>query len=234
MIEQQDEILIENSWNIAMRSVNYRTKFIIVSLVFIVVLLYYPYFFAFIQKRHGVFLNDPILNLLPSIDVSPYIFLLIYFTVALGIYRTARSPIRFLTFLCGCLFFSLSRIITMYLVPLEPPAGLMPLTDPILKTFYGTNIITKDLFYSGHTGSVFLIYLVLQKKWEKVVALIATISVAILLLIQHIHYTVDVIFAPVFVYVVFLLAKKIATPSTVLNENNLIRARYETISKIRN
>ena len=109
----------------------------------------------------------------------------------------------------------------MSLFPLNPPVGLVPLSDPFLKPFYGSNVITKDLFFSGHTGSVFLIFLILRKKWEKIFALVATILVGILLLIQHIHYTIDVIFAPVFVYVVYFLAKKVTayeTMSTVENE----------------
>jgi hypothetical protein len=145
--------------------------------------------------------------------MSAYIFPLIYATVGLGIYRFVQSPPLFLLFLWGCLFFSLSRIITITLVPLNPPHGLVPLVDPVLVAFYRHNQITKDLFYSGHTGSVFLIYLILRNKWEKVFALTATVLVAVLLLIQHIHYTIDVVFAPVFVYITFILAKKITRVS---------------------
>jgi len=209
MLIQQGDKLLEVSWSNAWTSVNYKKNIFIASFLFILILLYYPYFFLLIQQRPGVGLNDPVLNVLPSIDVSPYIFLLIYLTVGLGIFRSAHSPFLFLLFLWSCVFLSLSRMITMSLVPLNPPIGLLPLSDPILKPFYGPNNITKDLFYSGHTGSVFLMYLVLQRKREKILALIATISVGILLLIQHIHYTIDVIFAPIFVYVVFKLARKV-------------------------
>jgi hypothetical protein len=209
MIVQQGDKLLETSWSNAWTSVNYKRKIIIASLLFITVLLYYPHFFLLIQQRPGTGLNDPLLNVLPSLDVSPYIFLLIYLTVGLGIFRCAQSPHLFLLFLWSCLFLSLARMITMSLAPLNPPVGLVPLSDPILKPFYGPNNITKDLFFSGHTSSVFLIYLVLRKKWEKFLALIATVSVGILLLIQHIHYTIDVVFAPLFVYIVFVLAKRV-------------------------
>src|SRR4051812_38891889 len=214
MLTQQGDKLLEVSWSNAWTSVNYKKKISIASFLFILVLLYYPYFFLLIQQRPGVGLNDPVLNVLPSIEVSPYIFLLIYLTVGLGIFRSAQSPFLFLLLLWSCLFLSLSRMITMSLVPLNPPIGLLPLSDPILKPFYGRNNITKDLFYSGHTGSVFLMYLILQRKWEKTLALIATILVGILLLIQHIHYTIDVIFAPLFVYIVFILARKVTSLHT--------------------
>ena len=209
MIIRQGDESLEMSWRSAWTSINYKTKICIASLLFTLVLLYYPYFFALIQKRPGVALNDPILNFLPSVDVSVYIFLLIYLTVGLGIFRAAQSPALFLLFLCSCLFLSLSRIITMSLVPLNPPAGLMPLSDPILAPFYGHNHITKDLFFSGHTSSVFLIYFILKKKWEKILVLVATILVGVLLLIQHIHYTIDVVAAPLFVYIIYVLAKRV-------------------------
>jgi vacuolar-type H+-ATPase subunit I/STV1 len=200
---------METSWSEAWAFVTYKKKFLIASILFGVILLYYPYFFSFIQHRHGMALNDPLLNILPSFDVSVYIFPLIYSTVSLGLLRAVRSPSLFLLFLWSFLFFSLSRIITITLVPLEPPTALVPLADPLLVPFYRHNNITKDLFYSGHTGSVFLIYLFLTKKWEKIYALIATVLVGILLLIQHIHYTMDVLFAPFFVYLIFILAKKV-------------------------
>jgi len=209
MIIQQRNESLETSWSNAWTSVTYKTKIFIASLLFAIVLLYYPHFFALIQKRPGISLNDPVLNILPSHNVSVYIFLLIYLTVGLGIFRAAQSPALFLLFLWSCLFLSLARIITMSLVPLNPPAGLVPLTDPILAPFYNHNQITKDLFFSGHAGSVFLIFLILRKKREKLFALLATLSVGILLLIQHIHYTIDVVIAPLFVYIVFIVAKRV-------------------------
>jgi len=214
MMVQEHEELLEKSWIKAWECVSYKKKFLIAAIFFTAVLLFYPYFFASIQLRPtSTTLNDPILNILPSLNMSAYIFPLIYATVILGIYRCVQSPSLFLLFLWSSLFFSLSRIITIILVPLSPPVGLVPLVDPVLIAFYRHTQITKDLFYSGHTGSVFLIYLILRNRWEKLLALFATVLVGALLLIQHIHYTIDVLFAPLFVYVVFILAKKVTKVS---------------------
>lgn len=202
--------LFETSWSDAWAFGSYKRKFLAASILFGIILLYYPVFFAFIQQRSGRALHDPVLNMLPSHNMSVYIFSIIYVTVGLGMARAIQSPSLFLLFLWSCLFLSLSRIITITLVPLEPPVGLVQLTDPLLVPFYGHNHITKDLFYSGHTGSVFLVFLILKNKSEKLLALAATFLVAILLLIQHIHYTIDVLCAPLFVYLVFILAKKVA------------------------
>jgi len=209
MIIEQRDVSLEISWSDAWTSVTYKTKLFIAASLFTIILLCYPSFFAHVQQRSGITLADPVLHLLPSSDVSIYIFLLIYLTVGLGIFRAAQSPALFLLFICSCLFLSLSRIITMSIVPLEPPTGLVPLADPILAPFYHHNQVTKDLFFSGHTSSVFLIHLILKKKWEKLFALSATILVGILLLVQHIHYTIDVVMAPLFVYIIFVLAKRV-------------------------
>ena len=207
---QHDADLFDLSWSSALESPAFRRKLLFASILFVAILLCFPYFFAFIQKRQtGVVLNDWLLSILPSVNVSYYIFAIIYVTVSFGIFRAAQSPQLFLLFLWSSILVSLSRMGTITLVPLAPPVGLVPLVDPVLIPFYRHTEITKDLFYSGHTGSVFLIYLILRRKREKRFALAATVAVGILLLIQHIHYFIDVIFAPFFVYIVFILAKKI-------------------------
>jgi hypothetical protein len=52
-----------------------------------------------------------------------------------------------------------------------------------------------------------LIFLCLEKKSDKIIGLIATIAVMVLLLVQHIHYTIDVLAAPIIVYIIYTLTK---------------------------
>lgn len=78
--------------------------------------------------------------------------------------------------------------------------GLIPLVDPLTGYFYGHEAITKDLFFSGHTATLVMIYLNLERKNDKRIALVATLIVMLLLMVQHIHYTVDILAAPVIVY----------------------------------
>jgi hypothetical protein len=91
------------------------------------------------------------------------------------------------------------------LVSLNPPVGLIPLADPITNQFYGIHYITHDLFFSGHTTTVFLIFLCLKKKADRIYVLLASLILGVLLLIQHVHYTIDVLAAPVFTYAVYRL-----------------------------
>lgn len=214
MIQKERNIVLPLKWSSAWTDAGFTVKFVAGAVILALILTCYPYFFAFIQNRQGLLVNDVVLASIPPTDVSGVILTLICITTFLGLFRTLQTPSLFLVFLWGYVFMSLSRMITISLFPLEPPIGLIPLADPIAFPFYGhkaNGLITKDLFYSGHTGATFLIYLVLVKKWEKLFALCATIAVGLLLMIQHVHYTIDVLVAPFFVYLLYLLAKKIVS-----------------------
>lgn len=214
--------IFEIAWSEAWISKDFRRKLIVGSVFYIGILLFYPHFFIQIQKKQGELINDYVLAFLPSVNMSAVIFSLLYLSVIYAIYKAAKHPYLFLLFLWSTIFLSISRIITISFVPLEPPIGLVSLIDPVLYPFYGPNNITKDLFYSGHVGSVFLVSLILQTKKEKIAALFVTVIVGLSLLLQHIHYTIDVLSAPLFVYFVFLVAKKFTLVHPGTNQHKRI------------
>ncbi len=154
-----------------------------------------PYGFEFIQNRGGLILNDPLLNILPAINLSWPIFIAMYSLAILLIIRALSNPKLVYDFLKMYIPLTFLRFLTIYLIPLDPPESLVSLADPITKIFYGGVEITRDLFFSGHTSTMFLIYLVLEKKSDKTFALAVVIFIATALLFQHIHYTADIVFA---------------------------------------
>jgi len=193
-------------------AINYfRKSLLIVIILLILLLIAFPIFFNYIEGRNGITLNDPLLAFLPRYNVSVPTFLIIWSMSLWFLYRAIHAPQMLLLFMWGFVVLSLSRFLTIYLVALNPPVDLIPLTDPITNLFYGgtSHFITKDLFYSGHTSTQFLIFLCFTKKTDKILALIATCLIGVLVLIQHIHYSIDVLAAPVMCYGVFLISKKI-------------------------
>jgi membrane-associated phospholipid phosphatase len=206
---RESKSILNITWKEAFSTRSFTLKFVIGWILLITILSVYPYFFAYIQERQGVQIDDWLLAAIPPVDFSGLVFGVIAVTTLIGLFRTLQHPYLFLVLLWGYIFLNISRVITILLVPLEPPVGLMPMTDPLAFPFYGQGgSINKDLFYSGHTGTIFLLYLVLQKKWEKQIALVFTILIGVLLLVQHIHYTIDVLCAPLFVYLLYIWAKR--------------------------
>ncbi|WP_345248154.1 phosphatase PAP2-related protein [Nibrella saemangeumensis] len=188
----------------------FRKKLIVGVVLLVLVLIALPFFFQYIQNRRGALLNDWVLNYLPAYDVSIPIFAIIWGIAGLTVFRAFRNPAMLLTLLWSYVLVTLTRMITITTVALDPPADLIELVDPISNSFYGAEFVTRDLFFSGHTSTVFLMYLCLRKRNDKALALIGTILVGIMLLVQHVHYTVDVLAAPLGTYIVYLLGKKIA------------------------
>ena len=197
-------------WNEAWRSPVFRLKFTISLVGILAILAVFPYFFQTIEQHTGPVLNDWLLNQLPPYDASLIIFLVIWAAGLLILIRARRSPTIFMMFAYGYIIITLSRMISINLFPLNPPVGLIPMVDPLTNAFYGKVYITKDLFYSGHTSTIFLIFLCLRQRWDRLVTLIGSLIVGSLLLVQHVHYTIDVLGAFVFTYPLYWLGRKIA------------------------
>lgn len=206
-------LLKENiSWSKAWQERRFRNKTIIALLLVAIILILLPTFFAFIEKREGMVLQDFVLDAIPAMDVSVPTFVVIWSVVLLVFYRIYQNPMLFLVVAYGFILMCLLRVLTISILPLNPPAGIIVLKDPIANIAYGRNgiFITKDLFYSGHTGNMFLFFLCLERKWDKIFALTASFLVGILVMIQHIHYSIDVFAAFIFTYFIYLGAKKLA------------------------
>jgi hypothetical protein len=199
---------LREEWQDAWQSAWYRKRAIIGLLLVIVTLSLFPLFFQAIEKRNGILLQDPLLAWLPPHNVSLAIFVFIWAISLLCILRAAQDPYMFLTFVWAYWLLCLMRTLTITLIPLDPPIGLVGLVDPISNFFYGEKFVTKDLFFSGHTSAVFLIFLSLPGKIDKGLALITTVVVGGLLLVQHVHYTLDVLGAILFAWIAFWMARK--------------------------
>jgi membrane-associated phospholipid phosphatase len=206
MSEQRADVGL---WKINWQSSDYRKKLITGLILISFILLSLPFFYQAIEQRNGISFNDYLLSWLPAYDLSIYIFTVIWSMTLLTFSRFKQDPNIFLTFLWGFILINLSRFVSIGLIPLNAPADLIPIHDPISNQFYGPKFITKDLFFSGHTAAMFLMFLCLKKRTDKILALIATIVIGIAVLLQHVHYTMDVVMAPVITYFLWIGSKKI-------------------------
>jgi hypothetical protein len=206
----QSTTIPTNIWKQSWKDPSFRYKLIITLVIFGLILLVFPHFFNYIEQREGLKLNDPLLPLLPPIDASTPIFISIWGITFLVVFRSFKNPQLLLTGLIGFVILTFFRMTTIYFFPLNPPDGLIPLRDPISNHFYGeTSFITKDLFFSGHTSSQFLYFLCLQKRSDKILALLSSLIVGTLVLVQHVHYTIDVVAAFPLVVPCYYAARRI-------------------------
>jgi membrane-associated phospholipid phosphatase len=97
------------------------------------------------------------------------------------------------------------RILSLYVFTLETPEGIIPLVDPFLeKVAYGGNATyTKDLFFSGHTSTLFIVSLAEKRRGLRIVLIMSTILIGLLLVWQRVHYTIDVVGALLVTFAVY-------------------------------
>ncbi len=202
---------LKQSWKTAFTDPKFSLSFLGALAVFAIFPFKADDYFQWIQRREGAQWNDPILNSIPAINVSYPIFGIIYLSVIYMLYRLLQEPKRFLWFAWAFNLETAFRFATIYFVALNPPASLVDLHDPLAEIFiYGENMaITKDLFFSGHTATMVFVCYFLPSSKERRIAVILSIVLAALLLIQHVHYSLDVFAAPLFTLGAIWIIKKI-------------------------
>jgi len=157
-------------------------------------------FLAWVELRPGVVLDDPLLAFIPSRDLSWLTFGLIYLGLLSGIAVLLPHPRRLVLGMQAYTVMVLLRILVMSVTPLDPPVGLVALRDPLVQLVSSGEPLTRDLFFSGHTSTMFLLALLAPGRASRIFFGVCTALVAVLVLWQHVHYTVDVLVAPLFAF----------------------------------
>lgn len=172
-------------------------------------MLTFSQFLTYIEKRNGVVLNDQILNLFNPVDLTWWTFALIYISLMLFLINIIKYPDKLMIALQAYGLMVAFRVIAMYLTPFAAPEKLILLNDPFVQLFGKGDILTKDLFFSGHTGTLFLLFLMTENKKLKIIFLSSTILVGLAVLLQHVHYSIDVFIAPFVAYASYRIIKNL-------------------------
>ncbi|TDN38957.1 phosphatase PAP2-related protein [Hymenobacter sp. UV11] len=186
---------------------------LLLGLMFGVLLPFVPNFFLAIQARPGSALADPLLALLPRHDVATAVFVLMYGSAVVGVGWLTRHPDLFLRGMWALLLLLALRMATIWLVPLAPPLDMLPMPDPFTARMFHTataTAITKDLFFSGHTATVALLAMAVRGRWWRSGLALASVLVGALVLVQRVHYTYDVLAAPLFTWLAYWAGGRIA------------------------
>jgi hypothetical protein len=186
-----------------------RAEFIITLIILTALMIYFSQFLQFVEQREGVVLSDPILKAFNPFDLTWLTFLLIYLSLILFIVTSFNKPDKLMIAFQAYGLMVIFRIIAMYLTPLAAPETSLMLNDPFVQLFGKGQILTKDLFFSGHTGTLFLLFLLAENKTLKIIFLIVTLTVGTAVLLQHVHYSIDVFVAPFFAYGSYKIIKNL-------------------------
>lgn len=198
-----------NPWPAAFQNKSFAVQLIVTSIAILIIVSLLPYFFhGIIGPKPGTSINDFVLNAFTPHDFSWVIFGLIYVSLAITIQGVFRKPGRVLLGLKCFLILTLLRMVSMYVFTLEAPEGIIPLRDPLVDIVaYGGKVFNKDLFFSGHVATLTLFVLVEERSIVKKILLINSLMVAGFILLQRVHYTVDVVVAPFMSLAIFRMMK---------------------------
>ena len=204
MTTKKDGVVIlsslKNTWQPKLLDKNFRTRFLSSFFFLAVILFFFTRFLHLNEKQPGFSFSDPLLSLFHPVDVTWLTFGLIYTALIIALVGLSFHPGNFIIAIQSYALLVIVRFMTLYLLPLNPPASTIPLVDPFVQLFGGGQTLCRDLFFSGHTSIMFLFFLTSKTKNLKIIFLIATVLVGASVLIQHVHYTIDVLAAPFFAY----------------------------------
>jgi membrane-associated phospholipid phosphatase len=184
------------------------------------------------EGRPGTPLRDPVLSATPYVawlsDWNYWIWLLAWISSLALVF--ARAPAVFVRLMIASGLASLLRGVCILATGLAPPSGFDPNAalawdwalrfDVVLQILNPVSVfledsahvwLTKDLFFSGHTSSTFLVVLfgwpLGRVRWFFVVAHAVVVASV---LFGHVHYAIDVAGGWVAAVLAFLATQRVA------------------------
>ena len=198
------------SWSELIRTTRGKWAIAFCFVTLLIVIFYLPHFYgSVITPKPGLFLNDFFLNLFIPYNWSVIIFTIIYLSIVQTVISVYKKPGLILLGLTTYFGVTIIRMVTMYLWTLEPPLDMIFLTDPISTKFYPSGNFAKDMFFSGHVSTMMVLVLIERNRVARIAKIRGTMVIAFFLAWQHVHYTVDLVVAPIVTYGVFFTAKKL-------------------------
>lgn len=201
---------IKENWQEAFSKRDFKISFFLSILLALTTISLTSKWLLYNESRSSAPINDWILELFTPLDLNIPIFFFTQTAVAIGLITSALLPYHLIKTLLGVTFIALLRIIAMYFVPLEPPLDMIPLRDPLIEGFFfGGKVIVKDLFFSGHTSNLILLGLITPFNKVRFYLFLSAIVVAIMLILQHVHYTIDILVVPLFALLAIAIANTV-------------------------
>jgi hypothetical protein len=191
------------NWSEALKEKKF-ALFFSLTVVFSLTLAYLaPRILEINELRPGFSFPDPLLSLYTPIDLTWFIFAMLYGGVLINYHFIFERPIRFMMGFQAYFLLLSARLIAMYFLPLKAPDTLIPLFDPFISSLSSGIVLKHDLFFSGHISVAVLLAFVVSNKPRKIILFLLAFLMSICILLQHVHYTIDIIVAPFFTFAIW-------------------------------
>lgn len=175
-------------------------KYFIGSLLFLLLVAFlFNRFLAWNETREGLHFDDPFFRLYKAKDYSWAIMLPLYAAIVFFIYYFRHQPLK-LTRLATAYALAITfRMVTLYFLPFYADSDAVKLYDLILNNFvYPDNYVARDLFFSGHAALMLLMMWTMPKGNLRGIYLGVTVVVSAFLVLQKVHFSIDILAAPIF------------------------------------
>lgn len=164
-------------------------------------------FFAgiYASDRASNYVTDIVLSNVPVFQVNAF-FVYGTFAIILFVGGVLALHPKWIPFTLASLgLFYCIRAVFISLTHLAPfPSHITLDVGYIIGTFIGGD----DLFFSGHTGAPFLLALIFWSHWWLRYTFLAwSVFFAIIVLLGHLHYSIDVLAAYFITYTIFHISK---------------------------
>lgn len=171
----------------------------------VAMILFMPFYYSqLLGPKPGTLLNDWVLNLFVPVDWSNAVFFILGVALLQTLIQYSNKPAVLLAGVMTYCVVNILRAFTMYTVTLEPPVDMILLIDPISAYFvYPEQAFAKDLFFSGHISTMMATVFVERNRVWYMVKLFGTALMALFLAWQHVHYTVDLVAAPLIAWLAY-------------------------------
>jgi hypothetical protein len=154
--------------------------------------------------------TDIVLSNTPVYNVDGMFVYGAVFMVAIMALISCLQPQRIPFILKSIALFTVTRSFFLSLTHISPYPAQIAITPSIFTALFPSVFTGDDLFFSGHVGLPFLMALIF---WEypvqRAIFLAFSIIFAVVVLLGHLHYSIDVASAFFITFTIFFIAKTI-------------------------
>jgi hypothetical protein len=160
--------------------------------------------------------TDLILSNVPVVDLDGMFvngaIIMVFFIILVCLWQPKRIPFTVKTISTFMIVRSLFIILT-HIGAFPTHAVIHPSSQNLIESVIGVNLYSSsflgnDSFFSGHTGLPFLMaFIYYDRKWLRVIFIALSIIFGVVVLLAHLHYTIDVLSAFFISYGIYRMSR---------------------------